>query len=90
MLGRRPRARRPADPSGVGLALGVGTLFLALGVGAWNGWPWTRWAAVAVHVLGAPFFLLQETSLLTFISVVWIALVVWYLTRPGVGAYYRR
>ncbi|MBI4308323.1 MAG: hypothetical protein HY684_05910 [Chloroflexi bacterium] len=83
-------SRRPFDPLGVGLAIGVGTLLLALGLGAWNGWPWSRWLAVAAHALSAPFVLLQQMNLLTFVSVVWIALVVWYLTRPAVRAYYRR
>lgn len=88
LLGAGPR--RLADPLGVGFTVAAGGLFLALGLGAWNGWPWARWAAVAVHVLSAPLFLFQGTSLLTFVSVLWIALVVWYLTRPALGAHYRR
>ncbi|GEM_PF-4221039 len=71
------------------LSLLFGTLFLWLGLGAWNGWPWSRWVAVAAHVLSVPFLLFQPFSPLALVSVAWAALVVWYMTRPYVGAYYR-
>ena len=70
-------------------SLALGALFLWLGLGAWNGWPWSRWAAVAAHVLSVPYLLLQPFSPLALVSVAWAALVVWYMTRPYVGAYYR-
>ncbi len=71
------------------LSLLFGALFLWLGLGAWNGWPWSRWAVVAAHVARVPYLLLQPFNLLSLVSVVWVALVVWYMTRPYVGAYYR-
>ncbi len=73
----------------VTLSLGVGALLLWLGLGAWNGWPWSRWVAVAAHVLSVFYLLFQPFSPLALVSVAWAALVVWYMTRPYVGAYYR-
>ncbi|MDO8532638.1 MAG: hypothetical protein Q7T26_10840 [Dehalococcoidia bacterium] len=71
------------------LSLIAGALFVELGLGAWNGWPWSRWATVAIHALSVPYLLLQPFSPLAMVSVAWAALVVWYMTRPRVGAYYR-
>lgn len=73
----------------IALSLAFGALFLWLGMGAWNGWPWSRWVAVAAHVLSVPYLLFQPFSPLALVSVAWSALIVWYMTRPYVGAYYR-
>ncbi|MEK7681286.1 MAG: hypothetical protein AAB369_00490 [Chloroflexota bacterium] len=71
------------------LSLIAGALLVELGLGAWNGWPWSRWATVAIHALSVPYLLLQPFSPLAMVSVVWAALVVWYMTRPYVSVYYR-
>lgn len=70
----------------------VGVVSIVIGIGMWKGEPWGWWLAMVLYVLDVIFFLFSLTAGISLLGIIFLViglLLIYYLTRPEVKAWFK-